>query len=183
MYLLNDQETERLIFHKIQESDFTQWLEFFKDPRASEHWIEEKETPEIECAKWYKKQFWRYENDKGGMNALIEKASGKLVGHCGLLVQTVDNIIELEIGYSFLPEFWNKGYASEAAKYCRDFAFKNNLADSLISIISITNMPSQNVALKNGMRVEKTTMYNENRVNIFRIHKNDWENINSKLKQ
>src|SRR5437879_10910111 len=82
-FLIEGNESERLIFRKIQESDFDQWLEFFKDPRASEHWIEERETPQIECAKWYMKQFWRYENDQGGMNALIEKESGKLVGHCG----------------------------------------------------------------------------------------------------
>src|SRR5882672_11487356 len=113
-FLLEGNESERLIFRKIQESDFDQWLEFFKDPRTSEHWVEEKETPEIECTKWYTKQFWRYKNHKGGMNALIEKESGKLTGHCGLLVQTVDNAIELEIGYSLLPEFWSKGYASES---------------------------------------------------------------------
>jgi len=111
------------------------------------------------------------------MNALIEKQSDKLVGHCGLLVQTVDGVQELEIGYSLLPEFWNNGFASEAAAYCRDFAFKNNFAESLISIISITNIPSQKVALKNGMRVEKTTIYNGNQVNVFRIHRHEYEKL------
>ncbi|MBS1577911.1 MAG: GNAT family N-acetyltransferase, partial [Bacteroidetes bacterium] len=65
------------------------------------------------------------------MNALIEKESGRLIGHCGLLVQTVDNITELEIAYSLLPEFWNKGYATEAASKCRDYAFENDFSDSL----------------------------------------------------
>lgn len=154
-FLLDGSESERLIFRKIQESDFIIWLEFFKDTRTSEHWIEERETPEIECAKWYTKQFWRYENNQGGMHALIEKQTGKLVGHCGLLIQTVDGIQELEIGYSLLPEFWDRGYASEAARFCRDFAFSNHFAESLISIISITNKPSENVARKNGMVIEK----------------------------
>lgn len=178
-FVLDGNESERLLFRKIQESDFNQWLEFFKDPRTSEHWIEEKETPEIECAKWYKKQFWRYENDHGGMNALIEKQNGKLVGHCGLLVQVVDGTTELEIGYSLLPEFWNKGFASEAAKYCKGFAFKNDFTDSLISIISVTNKSSENVALKNGMSIDKTTIYNGNKVNIFRIHKNEWRKMSA----
>jgi ribosomal-protein-alanine N-acetyltransferase len=108
---------------------------------------------------------------------VIEKSSGKLIGHCGLLVQTVDNLNELEIGYSLLPEFWGNGYASEAALRCRDYAFQNNLTESLVSIISLTNIPSQNVAFKNGMIVEKETDYRGNRVNIFRITKGDWEDL------
>lgn len=168
-YLLDGQETGRLIFRKITEQDFSDWLEFFQDPSTSLHWIEEKEPPEIACKKWYQKQQWRYDNDKGGMNALIEKSSGRLIGHCGLMVQTVDEILELEVGYSLLPEFWNKGYAFEAAHRCKEYAFQNNFSDSLISIISLTNLPSQKVALKNGMTVEKETLYQGNKVFIFRV--------------
>jgi RimJ/RimL family protein N-acetyltransferase len=170
-YLLEGLETERLIFRKIHDSDFNEWLKFFEDPNTSLHWVEEKETPVIACAKWYQKQYWRYENGKGGMNALIEKSSGRLVGHCGLLVQTVSGMTELEIGYSLLPEFWNRGYAFEAAERCKEYAFQNDYSESLISIISLTNHPSQKVALKNGMFVEKETVYHENKVYIFRVFK------------
>jgi len=170
-YLLEGQETKRLIFRKIVESDFNEWLKFFEDPNTSIHWREEKESPHRECEKWYEKQQWRYKDDKGGMNALVEKTSGRLVGHCGLLVQTVDGISDLEIGYSLLPEFWNKGYAFEAASRCKEYAFQNDFSKSLISIISITNLPSQNVAFKNGMTIEKETMYHGNRVYIFRVHR------------
>ncbi len=170
-YLLDGEETNRLVFRKIKESDCNVWLKFFEDPQTSIDWVEEKIHPLIACQKWYEKQYWRYENDKGGMNALIEKSSGKLIGHCGLLVQTVDEISELEIGYSLLPDFWNKGYAFEAASHGRDFAFKNDFSDSLISIISLSNVPSQKVALKNNMTIEKETTYNGNKVYIFRVYK------------
>ncbi len=170
-YLLDGEETNRLVFRKIKESDCNVWLKFFEDPQTSIHWVEEKIHPLIACQKWYAKQYWRYENDKGGMNALIEKSSGKLIGHCGLLVQTVDEISELEVGYSLLPDFWNKGYAFEAASHCRDFAFKNGFSESLISIISLSNVPSQKVALKNNMTIEKETTYNGNKVYIFRVYK------------
>ncbi|WP_299556198.1 GNAT family N-acetyltransferase [Seonamhaeicola sp.] len=172
--LLENEETKRLRFRKVQWSDFDAWLKFHENPETSKYWEAALEAPEIECQKWYDKQFYRYNNNLGGMNALIEKDSENLIGHCGLLVQTVDQIREIEIGYSLLPEFWNKGYATEAAKKCRDYAFSNHLTDSIISIISLTNKPSENVALKNGMSLEKRTIYNGNEVNIFRIKKTDW---------
>lgn len=178
-YLLENQDTERIIFRNIQLSDFNDWLGFHKNPINTKHWKADLKSPEIECKNWYKKQFNRYLNDMGGMNALIEKHTGKLIGHCGLLVQTVDEQLELEIGYSLLPEFWNRGFATEAAIKCRDYAFENNFSDSLISIISLTNKPSEQVAKKNGLKLDKRTFYNNNKVNIFRIYKSDWKQLKS----
>lgn len=103
------------------------------------------------------------------MNVLTLKTTGNLIGLCGLLIQTVGGIQELEIGYSVLPQYWYKGYATEAAKKCREFAFGNKLAESLISIIHIDNIPSQRVAIKNGMYLDKTTTYTNNQVHIFRV--------------
>lgn len=176
-YLLENEETSRINFRKVDISDFIQWLAFFKDPSSFEHWTGQFEAPEIECKKWYQRQFERYENDEGGMNALIEKNSEKLIGHCGLLVQIINEVKELEIGYSLLPSFRNKGFATEAAKKCIDFGFENNFAESLISIISLTNSSSANVAIKNGMKLEEQSVYKENQVNIFRIRKTDWFKI------
>jgi RimJ/RimL family protein N-acetyltransferase len=176
-YLLYNQQTERLLFCSIDEKHFAQWLKFFEDPRAHQYWVEEKETPEQECKKWYEKQRLRYAQDRGGMNALIEKSSGNLVGHAGLLVQEVDGVTELEIAYSLLPEFWNRGYAIEAAHKCKVFGFENNFATSLISIISESNLPSQKVATKNGMIIEKRTTYRQNQVYIFRTWPNSPEKV------
>jgi len=169
IYLLNGQQTERLIFRNVSLNDFNEWIAFFKDPETSRHWESEKEDPGTECRKWYERQLQRYADKEGGMNALVEKISGKLVGHCGLLKQEVDGIDEVEIAWSLLPAFWNKGYATEAAMQCRNYAFENDLSASLISIISFTNRPSEKVALKVGMHLDKTTIYKHNAVNILRI--------------
>jgi [ribosomal protein S5]-alanine N-acetyltransferase len=169
-YILKSQSTSRILFKEIDLNDFNAWLPFFESPETSKHWIEEKQTPKVACEKWYARQRERYQNNLGGMNALIEKSSGLLVGHAGLLVQTVDGIQELEIAYSLLPQFWGKGYAIEAAGKCKEFAFENNLADSLISIISLTNLPSQKVAIKNGMHIDKQTVYKSNEVYVFRVN-------------
>ena len=168
-YLLHDQQSERLLFRPIQSSDFDEWLQFFIDPEYYQYWVAEKDTPEAECKKWYANQFNRYEKNLGGMNALIEKSTGALVGHAGLLVQVVDGTEELEIAYSLQPHFRGKGFATEAAQAIKKYSFANTFSPSLISIISLSNLPSQRVAVKNGMKIEKQTVYKGNAVYIFRI--------------
>ena len=178
-YLLDQQETDRLKFRLLKESDFDTWLEFFKNSETAGFiGMQNIKSPYDQCTEWFKRIEDRYENDLGGMNVLIDKSSGSFIGQCGLLVQEVDSQTELEIGYSIIPRFWNKGYATEAAIKCRDYAFENNYAESIISIIHIDNSKSEMVAIKNGMIKTKQTEYKKMPVNIFRINKSEWLKIN-----
>jgi len=172
-FLLEGMETERLIFRKILPSDFDSWLPFHEDPRSTQYWEGLPKDPIMACTEQFQRFFERYEKDLGGMNALIRKTTNQLIGVCGLLLQNVDGIEELEIGYSILPAYWKNGYASEAAIKCREIAFENHLSDSLISIIHVDNLPSKKVARNNGMLIEKKTIYKNNPVEIFRIFRQD----------
>lgn len=175
-YSLEGQETERLLFRKITEQDFDTWLAFCKYPDSLKYIFSQEqlkvEDPIERCRIWFNRVFNRYENGLGGMNALIEKQTGAFVGQCGLLIQTIDDMAELEIGYSLMPAFRGKGYASEAAIKCKEFAFANDYATSLISVIVPENTDSIKVALNNGMKLDKTTTSNGDVVNIYRINKN-----------
>ncbi len=167
--LLEGQETERLRFRKLEPTDFDTWLPFHQDPLSSKFWEGLPKNPVEACQQWFDKAFHRYENNLGGMNVLVNKKTNEFIGQCGLLIQTVDGIKELEIGYSILPIHWRQGYATEAAQKCKIFAKENNLAKSLISTIHIANIASQKVALNNGMHLDKTTVYDDNPVHIYRI--------------
>jgi ribosomal-protein-alanine N-acetyltransferase len=169
-YLLENQTSKRLQFRKFLSSDFDDWIPFYHNPLSTKYWDGLPLDPVVACKEQFARVFERYEEGSGGMNALVLKETNQLVGMCGLLVQIVDGLEELEIGYSILPEFWLKGFAFEAAQKCKDFAFKNNFANSLISIIHVDNMPSRKVALKNGMYLDKTTSYKDNPVHIFRVN-------------
>ena len=176
--MLEGQETDRLEFRFLKESDFNTWLNFFINSSASGFiGMQDIASPYDQCVEWFNRVINRYEKDLGGMNVLIDKKTGLFIGQCGLLIQEVDNTKELEIGYSIMPEYWNMGYATEAAKKCRDAAFKNNFTDTLISIIHIKNTGSERVALKNGMVKTKQTKFKKMPVNIFRITRSDWLQI------
>jgi len=168
--LLTGQETERLRFRKVTRADFEVWLPFFDHPDSTRYWEGIPKDPKIACQQQFDRIFERYKNNLGGMNALMSKANGAVVGLAGLLVQEVDNHRELEIAYSVLPRYWRNGFATEAALKCKAFAFENNLAKSLISIIHVDNLPSKKVALRNGMYLDKTTTYKKNPVAIFRVN-------------
>ena len=169
-YLLEGEESKRLSFRKVKFSDFLEWLPFHEEPLSSQYWSGLPNDPKVACEEQFRTIFQRYEEGSGGMNALILKSESKLAGLCGLLVQMVDGQQELEIGYSILPEYWGAGLATEAAHKCKEIAFSNKWSSSLISIIHIDNLPSQKVALKNGMRLDKTTTYKDNPVHIFRCY-------------
>jgi ribosomal-protein-alanine N-acetyltransferase len=169
-YLLTGEESERLRFRLLQPDDFDTWLPFFSTPEAEKFLgLGAIPTPLDRCRKWFDIVLNRYENDLGGMNVLIDKKTGAFIGQCGLLVQEVDNIKELEIGYSILPDFWGQGFATEAARKCKEYAFINGFTNSLISIIHIENLRSEKVALKNGMHFDRRTVFKDMPVNVFRI--------------
>jgi RimJ/RimL family protein N-acetyltransferase len=174
-YSLEGQETERLLFRRITEQDFDTWLEFCRYPDSLKYIFSQEQLKVVDpierCNIWFKRVFNRYENGLGGMNALVDKQTGAFVGQCGLLIQTIDDMEELEIGYSLMPAFRGKGYASEAAKKCKEFAFENEYAASLISVIVPENSDSIKVAMNNGMKLDKTTTSNGDIVNIYRINK------------
>jgi RimJ/RimL family protein N-acetyltransferase len=168
-FQLFGEQTERLVFKKLEPTDFSDCLRFFLDPRSNRYWKSDISSPLELANQWFAKQQWRYENNKGAINLLIQKQSNEIIGWCGLIVQTIDGKEELEVAYSIIPTHWKNGYATEAAKKCMECAFHNNWAESVISIIHVDNIESQRVAIKNGLAVDKRTIYHDNPVIIFRV--------------
>lgn len=144
-------ETERLILRKMDNGDYSALCKILQDEDvmyAYEHAFSDDEVDE-----WLKKQFVRYETDGIGLWAVVLKENGEVIGQCGLTKQLWwgENIVE--VGYLFRKDFWHKGYATEAAVACKDYAFNRLGEKRVFSIIRDLNLPSRRVALRNGMKV------------------------------
>jgi RimJ/RimL family protein N-acetyltransferase len=88
---------------------------------------------------------------------VIEKRSGQVIGHCGLVEKKVDDRAESELVYVFHTSVWGEGYATEAASAVKEYAFERLGLKRIIALIAPENTASERVAKKVGMRFEKET--------------------------
>lgn len=145
--------TKRMNLRRLESSDFDNLCLILKDEHAMyayEHAFSDEEVYD-----WLVKQINRYWEDGFGLWAAEDKKTGEFLGQIGMTRQFTGEEYETEIGYLLVRKFWNKGYATEGAIACRDFAFKNLCKKKVVSIIRDNNIPSQNVALRIGMKPEK----------------------------
>ncbi|HCC34861.1 MAG TPA: GNAT family N-acetyltransferase [Ruminococcaceae bacterium] len=147
-------ETPRLILREMTEADFPLLCRHLQDEEVM--YAYERPFSDADVWEGIHKQFQRYKECGFGVWAVILKESGELIGQCGLSMQPCEERELLEIGYIFQKEHWHKGYASEAAIACRNYAFDKLGADEVFSLIRDTNTASQNVAKRNGMSVRGT---------------------------
>lgn len=168
-YYIDGLQSERLYTRFLTLEDISQWSAFFDSKIATEFTMDFGPITSEEKGKiWIEKQLNRYAENRYGLQAIILKSNGKLIGQCGLLHQIVNGKDELEVGYHFLPEYWGNSYAPEAAKTFMEFAKTHNLSDSITSLIAINNLRSQRVAEKNGLQREPQTTWMDKEIYVYR---------------
>lgn len=147
-----NQESDRLIFRKLTKDDIPNWAEFFVDNPNMPYLGSDFPEDTLEASKdWIERQIQRYEEFGCGHLGVIEKASGKLIGMCGLLSREIEGENEYEVAYSLKPAYWRKGFGSEMAQQIKKFGIENKLAKRFISMIHKDNIGSIKVAENNGM--------------------------------
>ncbi len=147
-------ETERLYLREMTQDDFPSLCNILQDEETM--YAYEGAFTDSEVQEWLDRQRARYQKWGFGLWAVILKDNGKMIGQCGLTMQPWKEEEVLEVGYLFERTHWHKGYATEAAKACKQYAFDVLQAKDVCSIIRDTNTASQHVAVRNGMTIEDT---------------------------
>ena len=130
-------------------SDFNSLCRILQDEKAM--YAYEGAFSDQEVQEWLDRQIYRYQKWNFGLWAAVLKETDKMIGQCGLTMQQWKDQEVLEIGYLFERSHWHQGYATEAAKACKQYAFEKLNASEVCSIIRDSNTASQNVAMRNGM--------------------------------
>jgi RimJ/RimL family protein N-acetyltransferase len=157
--------TSRLRFRKMTDDDLDDMAEALGSPdparpgrrqrtRAdAEHWIA-----------WNRRNYVEH----GYGLWVVETHAGAFVGDCGLTVQDVEGSALIEVGYHVHLALRGQGFATEAAEAVRDAAREAGVRH-LVAIIRPENLPSQRVATKIGLTLERRVVKNGGDALVFGI--------------
>ena len=157
----------RLVFRRPVIEDAHWWMEYINDAEAIRFMALRLGDPE-DARRFVQRALDRAATNGSGLNVISDRSTKMPVGMAGLLVQEVDGVAELEIGYHLLPSAWGRGFALEAAARCREFAREAHVAGSVISLIDPRNLRSQRVAIRNGLLPQKIAMHRGTEAIVFR---------------
>ncbi len=133
----------------MTEDDLDNMAALLGDPQVMSFYPAPKSREE--AAAWIRWNQHNYAEHGYGL-WIVETHEGEFIGDCGLTWQRVNAERKLEVGYHVRSDMQSRGFATEAAAACRDFARNRVRATELVAIIHPDNRASERVAEKIGMR-------------------------------
>ncbi|MGD8626426.1 MAG: GNAT family N-acetyltransferase [Anaerolineae bacterium] len=93
-----------------------------------------------------------------GLWAVEARASGELLGRCGL--QWLPDTEEVEVDFILGKPFWGQGFATEAGRASLQYGFEQLDLEKVVGIVHVENIASQRVLEKLGMaRLEQKEFF------------------------
>lgn len=148
-------ETERLFLAEFLESDALQLFELDSNPLVHRYLGAPVLTHLSEAQEIIAGFRQQYQDYGIGRWAMIEKTSGQFLGWAGLEfeIRAVNKIRGFyDLGYRLLPAYWNRGFATEAARGALHYGFETLKIDTIFADADIENKASINVLQKVGMK-------------------------------
>ena len=164
-------ETSRLIVRNFTDADYDNYFSLHGNAQVMQY-IRPAQTREDSDAKFEETILNIVPHSFMGRWAVEEKASGKFIGSF-IIAPIPDDVTKMQLGYSFLPEYWGKGLATEVTKaglnYFRD---KTSLTE-IYAVIETPNIASHKVLLKAGFLPFATKMDGEKELLVLIVRRED----------
>jgi RimJ/RimL family protein N-acetyltransferase len=151
--MMTSLETQRLLLRPFTVDDTEFILTLLNEPSFLRY-IGDKKVRNLDDARQYivNGPVASYEQHGFGLCLLELKESHTPIGMCGLLKR--EELPEPDIGFALLPDFWNKGFAFEAATAVLDDAHERLKLQRILAITSPDNDASINLLQRLGFRFE-----------------------------
>lgn len=152
-------ETERLLLRRLDTGDAAFVLGLVNEPSWLQ-FIGDKGVRTLDDARAYlvNGPLAMYQQYGFGMYWTGLK-SGEPIGLCGLVKRPA--LEHADLGFAFLPAYWGKGYAAEAAAAVMELAHRAFGLERLLAITSQDNVRSIRLLEKLGMAFERNIRMSE----------------------
>lgn len=167
-------ETERLIVRQFRDADYDNYFALNGNAEVMQY-IRAPRTREESDSFLTEKILAAPPGDFKGYWAVEEKDSGLFVG-CFVIIPIPDDIEKTQLGYSFLPEYWGKGYATETTKEGVNYFYNKTPLTEIYAVTETPHIASQKVLLKNGFQFLEKKREGEKELLIFIVRRNELTN-------
>jgi len=146
-------ETERLVLRRLSSDDAEFILELLNQPSFLQY-IGDKGVRNNDDAVNYIQTgpVASYEKCGFGLYLVELKDSARPIGICGLLKR--DSLPDVDVGFAFLPDYWSRGYAFEAAVAVMNYGKEVLGLRRIVAITSLDNEASISLLEKIGLKFE-----------------------------
>lgn len=165
---LDEVLTPRLLLRRMTADDLDDLTRMHLDPRVMAT-LGGVRSPE-ETREWLTQKVEHWRQHRFGLWLARERLTGLFAGRGGLQHVEIDGRDEIEVGYSFLPEFWGSGLATELARESIRIAFEVLNSSEIVCFTLTTNRASQHVMQKAGFRYERDLVYKDLPHVFYRLH-------------
>lgn len=159
-------KSERLGFRNWNENDKPKMGIINSDPKVMEHF---PSIPTSDQTNQFIDRMKQQFSKNGFCYFAVDKLeNGEFIGFIGIAEQNFESDFTpcVDIGWRLAQKEWGKGFATEGAKKCLDFAFDEIGLKNIKSICPIVNDKSENVMKKIGMK--KTNEFNHPLLSDFK---------------
>ena len=151
----------RLILRLYNIGDVDALHKILSDKKTMNFWPAPFTTEQSK--EWILRSIKSYAENKFCRFAVELKESGELIGDCGILISELDGKQENDLGYIIYHDYWGRGFGTEAAQACLDYAFDELGLIRIAANMAFDNYASIRVAEKIGMKKEKKYLNKRNR--------------------
>ena len=157
----------------MREDDAEALLDIFSDPIAMRYFGVTFDRPRMD--EWVRNNLEHEKQYGFSLLSVILKDNGEVIGDCGLETDKIDGRTITGIGFDFRRSCWGKGYATESALAVLKYAFTQFDFGSISAWIDPENTPSQRVAERIGMTVEKYVTRGGKKYALYSIKRKNWK--------
>ena len=147
--------TSRLILREFTENDYPALRSYHSDERYRRYYPTTSDSVESDTLDLLTRFLeWQSETPRSKYQLAITLAeSGELIGNVGLRKASADAVIA-ETGFELAPEYWGRGFATEASLAILDFGFESLRLHRVYAHCVADNERSVRVLERIGMRRE-----------------------------